>query len=139
MVSARLNGSVVSERKHGQCTDLVVVMWCKSEWSGCLGKKTWPIYRFSGYYNLMVSARVNGSVVGTRHVCIVEMNITGRWSLDELQLTVFVDFQVHDSYAAFRSQNLILDVSLETAISKLKVCKVMERCAYYEQNVSPLC
>lgn len=73
------------------------------------------------------------------NVCVVEMNITGKWSLDKLELTVFVGFQVHDSYAAFRSQNLILDVSLETAISKLKVCKEMKRCAYCGQNVLPLC
>ena len=58
--------------------------------------------------------------------------------MGKLDLTVFVGFQVHDSYAAFRSQNLILDISLETAISNLKVCKVMGRCAYCGQNVLPL-
>lgn len=34
---------------------------------------------------------------------------------------------MHDSYAAFRSQNLILDLSLETGISKRRVCKLNQR------------
>lgn len=47
---------------------------------------------------------------------------------DRYSATVLFLFQVHDSYAAFRSQNLTLDISLETGLCSRKVCLLISCC-----------